>query len=82
MILTDGEEKQLQFYESLGYKNTKSLKSTPLNTFVIMKHSNLNSSGRRNRFISENAVLKRGNLAVKNSLGFFYLFLASFLYLD
>ncbi len=42
MILTDDEEKQLKFYESLGYKNTKSLKNTPLNTFVMMKHLDLN----------------------------------------
>ena len=37
MILTDDEEKQLKFYESLGYKNTKSLSEIPLNTFVKMK---------------------------------------------
>lgn len=36
MILTDDEEKQLLFYQSLGYKNTKSLKDIPLNTFVKM----------------------------------------------
>ena len=42
MILTDDEEKQLKFYESLGYKNTKSLNNTPLNTFVMMKHLDLN----------------------------------------
>ena len=41
MILTDDEEKQLKFYESLGYKNTKSLKDIPLNTFVMMKHLDL-----------------------------------------
>tara|TARA_Y100000590_G_C15136973_1_gene794689 strand:- start:92 stop:523 length:432 start_codon:yes stop_codon:yes gene_type:complete len=37
MILTDDEEKQLKFYESLGYKNTRGLKKVPLNTFVKMK---------------------------------------------
>ena len=36
MLLTDDEEKQLKFYESLGYKNTKDLKDIPLNTFVKM----------------------------------------------
>jgi GNAT superfamily N-acetyltransferase len=36
MILTDDEESQLKFYESLGYKNTKLLKDIPLNTFVKM----------------------------------------------
>jgi len=34
MILTDDEEKQLRFYESLGYKNTRGLKNIPLNAFV------------------------------------------------
>ena len=37
MILTDDEEKQLKFYESLGYKNTRGLKEVPLNSFVKMK---------------------------------------------
>jgi len=37
MILTDDEEKQLKFYSSLGYKNTKELVKMPLNTFVKMK---------------------------------------------
>jgi ribosomal protein S18 acetylase RimI-like enzyme len=36
MILTDDEEKQLKFYESIGYKNTKDLKEIPLNAFVKM----------------------------------------------
>lgn len=36
MILTDDEEKQVRFYESLGYKNTKDLKEIPLNAFVKM----------------------------------------------
>lgn len=42
MILTDDEEKQLKFYESLGYRNTKELKEVPLNTFVKMRGVELN----------------------------------------
>jgi hypothetical protein len=34
VLLTDDEERQKKFYESLGYKNTKDLKKTPLNAFV------------------------------------------------
>jgi len=34
VLLTDDEERQLKFYESLGYKNTKDLKKMPLNAFV------------------------------------------------
>jgi ribosomal protein S18 acetylase RimI-like enzyme len=34
VLLTDDEERQKKFYESLGYKNTKDLKMTPLNAFV------------------------------------------------
>lgn len=41
MILTDDEEKQLRFYESLGYKNTKNLSDIPLNAFVKMKGAEL-----------------------------------------
>lgn len=37
MILTDDEKKQLDFYESLGYSNTKELRDIPLNSFVKMK---------------------------------------------
>ena len=37
MILTDNEEKQIKFYESLGYKNTKDLRKMPLNSFVKIK---------------------------------------------
>lgn len=37
MILTDDEEKQLNFYKSLGYSNTRELEEIPLNTFVKMK---------------------------------------------
>jgi len=33
MLLTDDDEKQLSFYTSLGYKNTKDL---PLNAFIRM----------------------------------------------
>lgn len=41
MILTDDEEKQLKFYSSLGFMNTKELKETPLNTYVKMKKIDL-----------------------------------------
>jgi ribosomal protein S18 acetylase RimI-like enzyme len=34
VLLTDDEERQIKFYESLNYKNTKDLKKTPLNVFV------------------------------------------------
>jgi len=34
VLITDNEERQKLFYESLGYKNTKDLKKTPLNAFV------------------------------------------------
>lgn len=34
VLLTDDEERQKKFYESLGYKNTKDLKKMPLNAFV------------------------------------------------
>jgi ribosomal protein S18 acetylase RimI-like enzyme len=34
VLLTDDEERQKVFYESLGYKNTLDLKKTRLNTFV------------------------------------------------
>ncbi len=37
MLLTDDEEKQISFYKSLGYSNTKELKEIPLNAFVQMK---------------------------------------------
>lgn len=42
MILTDDEEAQLKFYESLGYRNTKQLKKIPLNAFVRMSGVDLN----------------------------------------
>ena len=34
VLLTDDEEKQIQFYESLGFKNTKDFEETT-NTFVL-----------------------------------------------
>jgi ribosomal protein S18 acetylase RimI-like enzyme len=34
VLLTDDEEGQLQFYESLGYRNTKHLSQVQFNTFV------------------------------------------------
>jgi len=34
VLLTDDEERQIIFYESLGYKNTKDLKKIPLNAYV------------------------------------------------
>jgi ribosomal protein S18 acetylase RimI-like enzyme len=40
MILTDDEEKQIKFYESLGYTNTKNTSKIPLNAFVKMKDLN------------------------------------------
>jgi ribosomal protein S18 acetylase RimI-like enzyme len=37
VLLTDDEEKQLRFYESMGYINIKDVKSFTLNAFVMMK---------------------------------------------
>ena len=37
MILTDDEEKQKKFYQSLGYINTKELNRNKLNAFVKME---------------------------------------------
>ena len=34
VLITDDEERQKLFYESLGYKNTKDLKKTQLNAYV------------------------------------------------
>ena len=34
VLLTDDRPEQLRFYESLGFKNTRTLKKTPLNAFV------------------------------------------------
>ncbi|HLE11032.1 MAG: hypothetical protein A2504_10505 [Bdellovibrionales bacterium RIFOXYD12_FULL_39_22] len=36
LLLTDDEEKQVNFYKSLGYSNTRELKEVPLNAFVKM----------------------------------------------
>ena len=41
VLLTDDEEKQLIFYKSLGYSNTKELKNNLLNVFVKMKNLTL-----------------------------------------
>lgn len=37
LLLTDDEEKQHKFYESLGYKNVKNFTSPSLNSFVKFK---------------------------------------------
>lgn len=37
MLLTDNEEKQLKFYESLGFKNTRQLQKIVVNAFVQME---------------------------------------------
>ena len=37
MLLTDDEEKQLKFYESLGFKNTRHLQKIVMNAFVQME---------------------------------------------
>jgi len=34
VLLTDADERQLRFYASLGFKNTRDLVKTPLNAFV------------------------------------------------
>ena len=34
VLMTDDEQRQVRFYESLGYKNTRSLAKWQLNTFV------------------------------------------------
>ena len=36
VLITDDEERQKLFYESMGYKNTKDLKKIPLNVYVKM----------------------------------------------
>ncbi|MHA2428894.1 MAG: GNAT family N-acetyltransferase [Candidatus Hermodarchaeia archaeon] len=36
ILLTGNEENQNQFYENLGYKNTKDIEKFTLNTFVIL----------------------------------------------
>lgn len=37
VLLTDDEERQKRFYESLGYKNTRDIKKLTLNAFVKIK---------------------------------------------
>ena len=37
VILTDDEERQRRFYESLGFRNTKSLKKSVLNCYLKMR---------------------------------------------
>jgi ribosomal protein S18 acetylase RimI-like enzyme len=37
VLLTENEEKQIKFYQSLGYKNTKDLQQIPLNAFVQVR---------------------------------------------
>jgi len=34
VLLTDNEEAQIKFYESLGYKNSKNIESFDINTFI------------------------------------------------
>ena len=41
ILLTDDEEKQALFYQSLGYKNIKDLQKHLLNVFIQMKNINL-----------------------------------------
>ncbi len=41
ILLTDDEERQRFFYESLGFKNTKDLKKFNLNAFVRMEGAEL-----------------------------------------
>jgi ribosomal protein S18 acetylase RimI-like enzyme len=36
VLMTDDEERQKMFYESMGYRNTKELKGITLNAFVKM----------------------------------------------
>jgi len=41
VLLTDDRPEQLAFYESLGFSNTRELKTTPLNAFVIIDGTEL-----------------------------------------
>lgn len=41
ILLTDNEERQKLFYESLGFKNSKELKKYELNSFLKMKEIEL-----------------------------------------
>jgi len=41
VLLTDDRPQQLQFYESLGFQNTRNLHETPLNAFVMYEGTTL-----------------------------------------
>jgi GNAT superfamily N-acetyltransferase len=41
VLLTDNRPEQLQFYSSLGFKNTRNLVNTDLNAFVIIEGAEL-----------------------------------------
>ncbi|HCP44790.1 MAG TPA: GNAT family N-acetyltransferase [Deltaproteobacteria bacterium] len=41
VLLTDDRPEQLQFYASMGFKNTRDLTKTPLNAFVIIEGASL-----------------------------------------
>ena len=41
VLLTDNRPEQLHFYKSLGFHNTRDLKKTPLNAFVIIEGADL-----------------------------------------
>ena len=41
VLLTDDRPEQLRFYESLGFRNTRSLTRTPLNAFIIIEGAEL-----------------------------------------
>ena len=41
VLLTDNRPEQLRFYASLGFRNTRDLRETPLNAFVIVEGATL-----------------------------------------
>ncbi len=41
VLLTDSRPEQLRFYASLGFSNTRELRETPLNAFVIIEGADL-----------------------------------------
>ena len=41
VLLTDDRPQQLHFYASLGFSNTRELRETPLNAFVIIEGAEL-----------------------------------------
>ena len=41
VLLTDSRPEQLRFYASLGFSNTRELRETPLNAFVIIEGAEL-----------------------------------------